>query len=223
MEDLLKANAPYRRMYRPLIMIAALCSLFAPSIWAQSVDPPDGSWNDAWAQPLDKTFNFHQMTPTLYRSALPTPASVPLLQDQGIQTVVSFIKDDDALWAGRSSLTLVSLPLHADRVSDADVLRVLRALQAAQDRGPVLMHCKHGRNRTGLMAALYRMVIQGWSREAALEEMHQGGFGDRQHLEQATRYVSRVDINRLRQAYANGECSTHPLSLCRLRTWWTAG
>ncbi|MHC8403392.1 tyrosine-protein phosphatase [Pseudomonas sp. MDT1-17] len=181
------------------------------------------SIDSAWATPIDKSINLHRMTPTLYRSALPVSQSVPLLQSLQVQTVVSFIKQDDAVWLGDAPMTLVSIPLHADRVNDADVLRVLRTLQAAQLKGPVLMHCKHGRNRTGLMAAMYRTVVQDWSKEDALKELQEGGYGDPEHLIQATRYVMRSDIAQLRQALVRGDCSTSRFATCRVRSWLSAG
>jgi protein tyrosine phosphatase (PTP) superfamily phosphohydrolase (DUF442 family) len=43
---------------------------------------------------------------------------------------------------------------------------------------PVLIHCKAGLHRTGVLTALWRMEYQGWSREAAFREMKAHGFGD---------------------------------------------
>ncbi|WVM91781.1 tyrosine-protein phosphatase [Halopseudomonas pachastrellae] len=62
-------------------------------------------------------------------------------------------------------------------MTDTDVIRVLREIRAGQQQGKVLIHCKHGQNRTGLMAAMYRIVFDGWSREQAMAEMLEGGFG----------------------------------------------
>lgn len=35
---------------------------------------------------------------------------------------------------------------------------------------PVFFHCLHGRDRTGWILAAYRIIAQGWTEEAALEE-----------------------------------------------------
>ncbi len=52
-------------------------------------------------------------------------------------------------------------------------------LQIIQDTsdGPVFVHCKYGSDRTGTMVALYRMVFEHWTREAALREMQNERFG----------------------------------------------
>ncbi|MEN1377800.1 tyrosine phosphatase TpbA, partial [Pseudomonas aeruginosa] len=85
--------------------------------------------------------------------------------------------------------------------------------------GPVLMHCKHGNNRTGLFAAMYRIVVQGWDKQAALEEMQRGGFGDEDDMRDASAYVRGADVDGLRLAMANGECSPSRFAVCHVREW----
>lgn len=41
---------------------------------------------------------------------------------------------------------------------------------------PVLVHCEQGFHRTGILCAAYRLGLQGWDMEAALEEMKALGF-----------------------------------------------
>ncbi len=43
---------------------------------------------------------------------------------------------------------------------------------------PVLIHCKAGLHRTGVMTAVYRMEYQGWTPAEALREVKRNGFGD---------------------------------------------
>src|SRR5262249_61151456 len=42
---------------------------------------------------------------------------------------------------------------------------------------PVLLHCKAGLHRTGLLVAVYRMEYEGWSQQAAVRELKANGFG----------------------------------------------
>jgi tyrosine-protein phosphatase SIW14 len=59
---------------------------------------------------------------------------------------------------------------------------------------PVLIHCKAGLHRTGVMVAVFRMEYNGWSPLAAINELKDNGFGewaggaDNDYIEQ---YITR--------------------------------
>ncbi|MHC5130994.1 phosphatase domain-containing protein [Pseudomonas glycinis] len=173
-----------------------------------------------WAQPVEAQFNLFRMSPTLYRSALPSLSAVPLLNDLHVVTVINFLPDADSDWLSAPGIKQVQLPYRTNHVDDSDVLKALRAIQSAEADGPVLMHCKHGSDRTGLMAAMYRVVVQGWSKEQALKEMTEGGFGDSQHFHDSVRYVMQADVDRLHEALINGECSTSAFAMCSMKSWF---
>lgn len=44
------------------------------------------------------------------------------------------------------------------------------------DNHPVLVHCEQGFHRTGILCAAYRVAVNGWTLEKAVEEMRLGGF-----------------------------------------------
>lgn len=173
-----------------------------------------------WAQPVEAQYNLFQMSPTLYRSALPDRGVVPLLAKLKVVTVINFLPESDSSWLTTPGIEQVQLPYRTNHVDDADVLRSLRAIQSAEANGPVLMHCKHGSDRTGLMAAMYRVVVQGWSKEDALSEMTQGGFGDSTHFRDGVHYMMQADADKLRTALANGDCSTSPFAACSMKSWF---
>lgn len=172
-----------------------------------------------WAQPIATQYNLYQMSPTLYRSALPDSAAQPLLDKLHIATVINFLPDADSSWLNTPGVAQVQLPYRTNHVDDADVLAALRTIQTAQAQGPVLMHCKHGSDRTGLMAAMYRVVVQDWSKEDALKEMTQGGFGENSHHKDGESYMMKADIPQLRAALSSGACSTSPFATCVVKNW----
>ncbi|MBP5951148.1 tyrosine-protein phosphatase [Pseudomonas sp. P42] len=173
-----------------------------------------------WAQPIEVQYNLFQMSPTLYRSALPDDGAVPLLKNLKVATVINFLPEADSNWLSTPGIHQVQLTYRTNHVDDSDVLKTLRAIQEAEASGPVLMHCKHGSDRTGLMAAMYRVVVQGWSKEDALNEMTQGGFGESGHFRDSVRYVMQADVDKLRTALANGDCSTSAFATCSLKSWF---
>lgn len=203
-------------------LFAALCltlvSLFATTP-VQADEIITSVRSPEWAQPIDAHYNVHQMTPTLYRSGLPDSRALPLLEKLKIGTVINFLPESDATWLKTADTKQVQLTYRTNHVDDSDVLAALRAIQQAESNGPVLMHCKHGSDRTGLMAAMYRVVIQGWSKEDALNEMTLGGFGTSNGFKDGVRYMMRADVGKLRTALANGDCSTSAFALCSMKDW----
>lgn len=49
------------------------------------------------------------------------------------------------------------------------------------------------------MAAVYRVAVEGWTREAALREMREGGFGFDAPWEEVKAYFEGLDFERLRK------------------------
>lgn len=170
-----------------------------------------------WAQPLDKRINLYRMAPDLYRSALPKAQDWSQLEQLGVATVINFYQQGDEQWLRDPRVRQIHLPLHSDRIDDSDVIEVMRSIRQAQAQGPVLIHCKHGQNRTGLVAAMYRIIYQDWSKEQALAEMAGAGFGGEDRMGDAERYIRGADVGALRTALESGACSTSPWALCQLK------
>lgn len=202
-----------------VIFFSALLALPLSMAWGATTSavPLQGVRPANWAQSLDTRINLYRMTPDLYRSALPSAKDWPELKALGIATVINFYQRGDEQWLADPQVRQVHLPLRTDRIDDTDVLEVLRSIRQAQGHGRVLIHCKHGQNRTGLIAAMYRVIYQNWSKEQALAEMRGGGFGGEQRMDDAERYLRDADIPALRSALASGACSTSPWALCAFR------
>ena len=62
-----------------------------------------------------------------------------------------------------------------------------------------MLHCQHGADRTGLITALYRILYEGWSKPAAIDEMINGKFGYHAVWEHIPRYIQRVNVEQLRR------------------------
>lgn len=70
------------------------------------------------------------------------------------------------------------LPAGSDPKAQPLVLEPFLELLDREEVYPVLIHCKAGLHRTGLLAAVYRMEYNGWSRLEAFRELRAHGFGD---------------------------------------------
>ncbi len=202
------------------VFLGALLALPLSMAWgaSNSSAPAVAVHAIGWAQPLDKRINLYRMAPGLYRSALPKAQDWPQLEQLGVATVINFYQKSDEQWLRDPRVRQIQLPLRTDRIDDADVIEVMRSIRQAQAQGPVLIHCKHGQNRTGLIAAMYRIIYQDWSKEQALAEMAGGGFGGEDRMDDAERYIRDADIGALRTALESGACSTSPWALCQIKT-----
>jgi hypothetical protein len=49
-----------------------------------------------------------------------------------------------------------------------------------------------------MMVAIYRIVVQGWSKDDALKEMVDGGYGFHAFWQDLVRYVRNLDVDALK-------------------------
>ncbi len=134
--------------------------------------------NPAWATPLAVAGlpNLHKVTDNLYRSAQPTAEGLHNAEKMGITTVLNLRAwHGDARLAKGANLKLVRVKINTWNMDEEDIFDGLREILNA--RGPFLVHCQHGADRTGTLMAAYRMVVQGWPPKAAIEELAEGGYG----------------------------------------------
>lgn len=143
--------------------------------------------------------NFHQVSPELYRSAQPDAAQMHTLEQRGIKTVLSLRQwNDDDSEAKGTRLVLRRVPINAAVINDEKVVSALREIRFAQK--PLLVHCWHGSDRTGLVVAMYRLVFENASKADALAELRKPQYGyHEQYYAGIARYISRVDVNQLQQ------------------------
>lgn len=160
-----------------------------------------------WADPLPehRVENLHRITPTLYRSAQPRRDDVAALKTLGIKTVISLrsYNSDDRVFEGHPDIDLQRVRIDTWSLNDNEVLRALMAIREAERNGPVLIHCWHGADRTGAVAAVYRMALQDWTRDAARHEMFRGGFGYHTLWRNIPSYLGEVDVETMRSALAH--------------------
>jgi hypothetical protein len=127
--------------------------------------------------------NFCVVTPgVLWRAEAPTRSDAQWLVDHGIGTVVSLQLDVrhsfEAVHPARGSARSVvyfrigdfsAIQVVTHRHLDEHVAKVLGIIEQAPK--PVLVSCRAGVDRTGIIAAAYRVLIQGMSRQKAISEM----------------------------------------------------
>jgi protein tyrosine phosphatase (PTP) superfamily phosphohydrolase (DUF442 family) len=192
----LPVNAP--RSARPVFSGFALALFLGLSVGSYAAPPPRPA---AWAAPASApgVENLYLVEPGLYRSAQPTAEGFRRLEALGIRTVLDLRGGiGDAELARATDLRLLQVPMTAFGLTHRRVLAALRILADPVNR-PILVHCRQGADRTGALIALYRVVAQGWTKQAALREMDDGGFHHSGLFSGLDGYVARADVARLRR------------------------
>jgi tyrosine-protein phosphatase SIW14 len=124
--------------------------------------------------------NFARVNPALYRGAQPTEEGLKQLKAMGIKTVIDFRSYHSThKQVEAAGMTAVEIPLKADLGSvppDDGELKKFFEVVLDPARQPVYIHCAFGKDRTGTMAAAYRLEIDGWTPDEALQEMEAFGY-----------------------------------------------
>jgi protein tyrosine/serine phosphatase len=151
--------------------------------------------------------NLYRVNASLYRSAQPSRAGFEFLEsgpslangDRPINAVVSLraFNDDSSLVATSSDLRLEEISFKSWHPEDEDVIEFLR-IATTPSLQPVLVHCRHGSDRTGTMVAIYRIVVEGWTKSEATDEMVNGGFGFHPVWQNLPLYIDALDVDAIR-------------------------
>jgi tyrosine-protein phosphatase SIW14 len=150
-----------------------------------------------WAGPLELPGapNLHRVSENLYRGAQPTAEGMKQLEKLGVKTVVNLrSSDSDRDEIEGTTLSYEHIGMTTWNPGAANVTRFLKIV-TDDSRMPVFVHCRHGADRTGMMCAIYRIAIEGWSKDEAIEEMTRGGFGYHSIWKNLVDYVRKLDID----------------------------
>ena len=156
---------------------------------------------EKWAVKLESTnlFNCYRITTNLYRGAQPSAKGMAELKSMGVRTVLNlrgFHSDQNV--ATGTGLKLSRLHMEPWHAENADVVEFLK-LVANTNNLPLYIHCQRGADRTGMLCAMYRVVVCDWPRQDAIEEMMEGGFRFNPMWRNLVRYIERADIDELRR------------------------
>ena len=160
-----------RHRVRILLLTAGLSGILLPLAYAavSNAPPPRGPAADLGLP------NFAQVSTNLYRGAQPETAGFEALARMGVRTVVNLRSQHEDDLKPDAPLREMRIPMLADKPAIDDVKTFLRIVTTPTNL-PAFVHCRRGADRTGLMVASYRVVVQGWDKAMAIDEMKNGGY-----------------------------------------------
>ncbi len=150
------------------ILIAASSLLVQPSALLYGADTP-------------AVGNFHQVDDHLFRGAEPSEGGLESLAKLGIKTIVDLEpgktrsrKEQNR--AEALGMRYVNVPMSGLVAPSSDqIAKALAALQSSTE-GPVFVHCRRGKDRTGTVVACYRIAQDHWPNQKALAEARSLGM-----------------------------------------------
>jgi protein tyrosine/serine phosphatase len=159
---------------------AFLASVLAVPV-ARAEEPSPVSAEQATLQAHIGIFNFGKVSPGYYRGGELKGRDASDLAALGVTTVIDLRGDDydpaEAQLVADAGMAYVRMPMTTHTAPTKEEIGKFLAIVSNPARQPVYVHCVEGRHRTGVMTAVYRMTIDGWTADQAFKEMKQYKFG----------------------------------------------
>lgn len=117
---------------------------------------------------------------SVFRGSRPRPDQYSMLRAV-VKSVVSLegIAEDQREANGLAPLQVASCPIlfaeiYFTGIAQIYLDKILEIIDSAPK--PVLVHCEHGEDRTGLVVAAYRVRVSRWVKDAAMAEALRFGY-----------------------------------------------
>lgn len=157
---------------------------------------------DSWGTPIIGTHlqNIYLVDDGIYRSEQPKREDINDLIALGIKEVLNlreFHGDKDDI--SDTNFVLHGVKMDTGNITPEQIVESLRIIK--NRKGPILIHCWHGSDRTGVTIAAYRILFNNWSKSQALDEMINGGYGYHAKIyPQLISLVESLDTEKIKQS-----------------------
>jgi len=142
--------------------------------------------------------NKYRLNDEVYRSEQPSRKEFVCLEKRGIESILNLReKNTDGRRAYNLDVSLYQVQMRAGSFTTEEIIAALRVIRKAPK--PILIHCMHGSDRTGLICAMYRIVFQNWSKEKAIDELENGSYGFHKKFKNIPDYIRHADIESIKK------------------------
>ncbi|KAL0941567.1 tyrosine phosphatase [Colletotrichum truncatum] len=127
--------------------------------------------------PIDgRPINFGVVVPGVYRSSYPKPEDFGFIHNLGLKTIVTLVQKDEVDEPYTDFMSNNGIRHHVFNMKgtkkEAIPMRTMKAilrLVLNRENHPVLIHCNHGKHRTGCVVGVVRKVT-GWELDNIVDE-----------------------------------------------------
>lgn len=152
--------------------------------------------------------NYHKLDSTLLRGAKPTQVQLQELKAHGVDIIISFCTNynphnpkaktlpDEANWAEKLGMKFYWMPFRSkEDPLDSDIKKFFDITDRARAEGKkVFIHCRHGADRTGVFAAMYRLRNQNAKLSDVIRELLRYGH-DANHNQNIIPFIINFEKN----------------------------
>ncbi len=145
---------------------------FCVSVFAQ-----DNSYIPPSTSVTDRQFNFHFIDANVWRSSQPSPQSIKLLKEKyGLKSILNLRGSEEAdSWekslADSLGINYIHFPMDARIPQSEDTLKTILKIVNSSENHPILVHCLGGKDRTGIVIALYKLEKYNTPKDELITEM----------------------------------------------------
>ncbi|WQF82258.1 Putative Dual specificity protein phosphatase [Colletotrichum destructivum] len=127
--------------------------------------------------PIDgRPINFGVVVPGVYRSSYPKPEDFGFIRNLGLKSIVTLVQKDDVDEPYTAFMSGNGIRHHVFNMKgtkkEAIPIRTMKAilrLVLNREHHPLLIHCNHGKHRTGCVVGVVRKVT-GWELNTIVDE-----------------------------------------------------
>jgi len=125
--------------------------------------------------------NFDRVNAHIFRGGRPTPTGLRNLYDLGVRLDIdlresSDVTDAEKHEAEKLGIKYVNIPFSSFGAPTSAQMQQVLALLLTNEKTPIFVHCRRGKDRTGTVVACYRIQHDGWTNQRALQEAKQHGM-----------------------------------------------
>jgi tyrosine-protein phosphatase SIW14 len=158
--------------------------------FTQTVPGRPGKW--AIKVEICNMANLYKLNDSVYRSEQPGKDEFSCLVENGFRSALNLRSyHTDSKKTKGLSIKPYRVKMVARKFSDKEIVESLRILKNGAK--PIIVHCKHGSDRTGVVMGMYRIIFENWSKEEALDELQNGGYGFHTKYSNIIDYIKNVD------------------------------